>query len=31
LDRAARSELVYALIDSYILKKVDNTKHGSSS
>lgn len=24
LDRAARSELVYALVDSYIIKKVEN-------
>lgn len=31
LDRAARSELVYALVDSYIINKVDNTKNGSST
>ncbi len=24
LDRASRSELVYALVDSYIVKKVEN-------
>lgn len=31
LDKAGRSELVYALVDSYIMNKVDTTKNGSSS
>ncbi len=31
LDRPARSELVYALIDSYIINKINKDGNGSSS